>query len=190
MMGALAGGAAGGFAGHQVNHGFLGGVGGAVAGSMLEDAAKNHQKMGKKDKKGKKDKHHKRRGSRSSSSSSSSSSSDSSHGKRRGKVGNFHASSRDVRLEGRAILVAECRDTKSHLHRSTINLNDCLTNTSGQLRWAKGGNFAASSRQIHLADGGMTLVAELGDGRGGWVHNTISLNERITNEDGDLKYVG
>ena len=183
LMGALAGGAAGGFAGHKMNHGIIGTIGGAVAGSMLEDKYKDKKK---KDKKHKKEKHHKRRDS--SSSSSSSSSSDS--GESSSLAGNYSASSRGARLEddGRT-LVAECRDVNGYHCESRIDLNACLTNTNGSLRWARGGNFRPSSRDVRLVDGGRVLEAELGDGRGGWVRNHIRLDERIENSNGRLAMI-
>nr|POE47956.1 cyanovirin-n like [Quercus suber] len=184
LMGALAGGAAGGFAGHKVNHGFLGGIGGAIAGSMLEDAYKKKHKKEKKPKS--------RRGSHSSSSSSDSS--DDEKKRRRHErgaggavmAGNFHASSRNVRLEGHSMLVAEVADVNGHHQWSSIDLNDCFTNENGDLKWARGGNFSATARHIRLENDGSVLVAELGDGRGGWQHNQIYLNERITNDNGRL----
>lgn len=179
VMGALAGGAAGAFAGHRVHHGFLGGVGGAVAGSMLEDAYKKHSKEGKKQK---------RRGSGSSHSSSSSSSDDEKKHHGRMMAGNFCGSSRHVRLDGN-MLVAECEDVNGRHHTSAIDLNDCLTNTNGRLGWARGGNFMASSRHVTLIDGGDVIEAELGDGRGGWRHCKLNLNERITNDNGRLAMV-
>ncbi|EME80814.1 uncharacterized protein MYCFIDRAFT_140484 [Pseudocercospora fijiensis CIRAD86] len=101
-------------------------------------------------------------------------------------AGNFHGSSRNVYLDGRSTLVAECADVNGHHHRTAIDLNDCLTNTNGSLHWARGGNFAASARHIQLFDNGNGLEAELGDGRGGWKHNRINLNERISNDNGRL----
>ncbi|KAK5119202.1 hypothetical protein LTR85_007816 [Meristemomyces frigidus] len=183
LMGALAGGAAGAYGGHKVNHGFIGGIGGAVAGSMLEDAYKNHNKPDKKPKS--------RRGSHSSSSSSDSDDHHHHH-HHHGReapvavAGNFHASSRAVRLEGNCILVAECADTRGHHQTSRLDLNDSFTNSGGRLCWARGGNFAASAKDIRLVDGGKALEAELGDGRGGWTYNKVWLDERITNEDGRL----
>ncbi|KAK0273661.1 hypothetical protein LTR35_012098 [Friedmanniomyces endolithicus] len=176
VLGALAGGAVGAYGGHQVHHSFLGGIGGAVAGSMLEDAYKKHNKPDKKDN---------RRGSHCSHGSSSSDSDDGR--KRRGATmaGNFSASSRGVHLEG-ATLVAECCNSQGHHHDSRLDLNDCFTNSDGRLRWARGGNFAASSRGMQLVNGGRELEAELGDGRGGWTANRVFLDERITNDDGRL----
>ena len=164
-----------------MNHGILGTLGGAVAGSMLEDAYKD-----KKHKKPKKEKKHKK--SRRGSSSSSSSSSDSDSGESpHALAGNFSASSRGVRLEddGRT-LVAECCGVNGHHRESRLDLNACLTNTNGSLRWARGGNFRASARGVWLSDGGRVLEAELGDGRGGWVRDRVRLDERIENSDGRL----
>jgi hypothetical protein len=200
-MGALAGGAAGAFGGHQVGHGFIGGVGGAIGGSMLEDA---YKKKKKKDKYGagaagaaggygKPHKQNKqRRGSGSSSSSSSSSSDSDSSGKkhrRKGEVplGNFRASSRDVHLEHGCVLVAECADVHGHHRSSSLNLNDCLTNKNGRLRWARGGNFATSARHLRLVNDGKRLVAEVADDDGNWNETWVSLNKKITNDNGVLK---
>ncbi|RMY81734.1 hypothetical protein D0862_12259 [Hortaea werneckii] len=191
VMGALAGGAAGAYGGHKMKHGFLGGIGGAVAGSMLEDAYKKKSKKDKKEKKQKFGRH----GSGSSSSSSSSSSSDSSGDEKKkikkaaagaAMAGNFHASSNNMRLEGRCTLVAECKDTNGHHRSSRLDLNNCFTNTNGDLRWARGGNFAQTARHIRLVDDGRAIEAELGDGRGGWKHNVVRLGERITNDNGNL----
>jgi hypothetical protein len=102
-------------------------------------------------------------------------------------AGNFSASSRDIYLEGHCTLVAQCCDTHGHHRHSRLDLNDCFTNQNGHLLWARGGNFAASARHIRLTDNGEALEAELGDGRGGWQHNKVWLNERITNEDGRLE---
>jgi len=201
-MGALAGGAAGGFAGHKMNNGILGTLGGAVAGSMLEDKFKdsNKEKKHKKpkgekhEKKDKEKKHHKksRRGSGSSSSSSSSDSGESSRAPHPvvAMAGNYSASSRGTRLEdeGRT-LVAECRDVDGVHRESRLDLNACLANWDGRLRWARDGNFRASARDVRLVDGGRVLEAELGDGRGGWVRNHVRLDERIENANGRLSMI-
>ena len=185
FMGAMAGGAAGAYGGHKMNHGVIGGIGGAVAGSMMEDAYKKKTKKEKKQ----------RRGSHSSGSSSSSDSDSDDekkrnrhHGHESGSVmaGNFSASSREVRIEGHCMLVAECTDTTGRHQRSALDLNDCFTNSNGRLCWAKGGNFAASAQDLRLVDGGSVLEAELGDGKGGWQRNRVCLNERITNDNGRL----
>lgn len=39
---------------------------------------------------------------------------------------------------------------------------------------------------MRLSGNGRIFEAELGDGRGGWRHNVVNLDERIANEDGRL----
>jgi hypothetical protein len=87
-------------------------------------------------------------------------------------------------------LVADCADVQGQWRYSTLDLNDCFTNSNGHLYWARGGNFAASAREIRIVDGGEYIEAELNDGRGGWVRNRVWLNERITNDNGRLELVG
>lgn len=195
----MAGGVAGAYAGHQVNHGIIGAVGGAVAGSKLED----HYKEKKH-----KDKHHKghfwERRHSSSSSSSSSSSDDEKHkpiapppshhhqshvDQPIVMAGNFSASCDDITLDGDHDLIAFCRGVDGQRKLSSISLNNLLTNTDGQLFWAKGGNFGASSRNVKLIENGRVLEAELGNGRGGWSRMTIRLDEKITNDNGELKFL-
>ena len=105
-------------------------------------------------------------------------------------AGNYSASSRGTRLEdeGRT-LVAECQDVYGQHRESRLDLNACLTNTDGSLRWARNGNFRASARDVRLVDGGRVLEAELGDGRGGWVRNHVRLDERIENANGRLSMI-
>nr|OQO17455.1 hypothetical protein B0A51_14718 [Rachicladosporium sp. CCFEE 5018] len=55
---------------------------------------------------------------------------------------------------------------------SELNLNDCLTNAGGQLRWAKGEDLA------------VYLVAQAGDGVEGWGRNRANLGNVIWNEEG------
>ncbi|RAK74096.1 putative glutamine-serine-proline rich protein [Aspergillus fijiensis CBS 313.89] len=214
FLGAVTGGAAGAFAGHKVNHGFLGAIGGALTGSVAEDAIKNHRKKKEEEEKEalrrqkealkeqkrrekeerkmqrRADRHH-RRHSCSSSSSSSSSSSDDERKHHPGRTfrGNFSGSSREIRLEGYHELVAYCGDVDGRQHRSVIPLNDVLTNSWGEFKWARHGNFAASASNVHLEDGGRVLVADLGDGNGGWKRSWIRLDERISNQNGRLVFL-
>lgn len=176
LMGAMGGAAVGGYGGHKMGHGLLGALGGAAAGSIAEDMLKKQRKEQK----------HKRR--------DSSASSCSDEGKHHGgggmvNAGNFRASSKDVRLEHDHMLVAECADTHGHHQWSSLDLNDCFTNDGGRLKWARGGNFAASSRHFRLIDDGNGLEVECGNGHGGWDHNKIWLPEKITNENGRLQMI-
>jgi len=163
-MGALAGGAAGGYAGHKMNHGFLGALGGAYAGHKLEDAYKDHNKP---------------------PSPNPAPVPVASHG----KIGNFSASVRNVTLDRDYDLIAECTAINGHKKLSSISLNDVLANEDGYFRWASPapGSFGASARNVKLVDGGKFLEAELRTCNGSWRTDRISLNERIENNDGDLR---
>ncbi|GFF56085.1 cyanovirin-N [Aspergillus lentulus] len=188
FMGAVAGGAAGAYAGHQVHHGVLGTIGGAITGSLAEDAIKKHKK--KKEKKEGKWGH----GRRSSSSSSSDSDDGRTHHQQHPPAepsfrGNFSASSMDISLEHDYELTARCRSVSGELHRSSISLNSVLSNHFGSFVWARGGNFGASARNVHLAEGGRVLDAELADGDGHWKRAWAGLDERITNQNGHLVFL-
>lgn len=190
VMGALAGGALGGYGGHKINHGIIGTVGGAIAGSKLEDHFKDEKKDTKKKQK-------KRRGSNSSCSSSSSSSDDEKKARRghqpHALAGNFSASCERITLDGDYDLIASCRTASGHSKLSSISLNDVLANMSGNFVWARGGHFGPTARHVRLVEGGRVLEAELGDGGAtahGWAQRRIRLDEKITNEDGELKFLG
>ncbi|EAL86985.1 hypothetical protein KXX33_000892 [Aspergillus fumigatus] len=191
FMGAVAGGAVGAYAGHQVHHGVLGTIGGAITGSVAEDAIKKHKKKKKKEKKEGKWGHGRR-------SSSSSSSSDSDNGRAHHQQhppaaaslrGNFSASSTEISLEHDYELTARCRSISGEMHRSSISLNSVLSNHFGSFVWARGGNFGASARNVHLAEGGRVLDAELADGNGHWKRAWVRLDERITNQNGHLVFL-
>lgn len=205
-MGALAGGAAGAYGGHQLHHGVVGAVGGAVAGSMLEDHIKDEKKKEKKEEHRYESKGHgwgfMRRNSSNSSSSSSSSDSDDGrkhhhhhhHDQQHGGnevvlAGNFSASCADITLDGDYDLIASCTGVHGDRRLSSVSLNKCLTNDNGVLKWARDGGFGGSSKDVRLVDGGRVLEAMLGDGRGGWRLNRVRLDERITNQDGELKFL-
>ncbi|KAI4728881.1 CNVH-domain-containing protein [Aureobasidium sp. EXF-10728] len=216
MMGALAGGAAGAYGGHKMNHGILGAIGGAFAGSKLEDFGKDHKK--KKDEEKYAQQHqgygapgnYGRPGRRDSNSSSSSSSSDDSkkrykrrsrsNSRNRGyqhqssRRGNFSETSRDISLDYNTMaLKALCRRPDGSEHESYLHLNDILGNRDGRFVWERNGNFTGSVKEgkIWLAEGGRALCAVLGDGRGGWnEHANIELDEKISNESGQLVYLG
>ena len=105
--------------------------------------------------------------------------------------GNFSASSSQISLHphGSPNLTAACANMSGHQVRSQINLNDVLTNNYGTLKWARGGNFAASARNIVLKENGRVLECELRDGNGNWKRSWIRLDEGVENSDGRLQYV-
>ncbi|KAL2849776.1 CVNH domain-containing protein [Aspergillus pseudodeflectus] len=192
VLGAIAGGAAGGYTGHQVHHGVLGTLGGALAGSLAEDAIKKKtsEKKEKKEKKSRFGFH--RRGSSSSSSSSDSEKEDKKPKPApapQQRSGNFSASSNSISLRGNYELVAACRSRSGHQHESRLPLSSVLTNEFGHFKWKRNGNFGASARNARLTEGGRVLEAELADGRGGWRRDWIRLDERISNDDGNLVFL-
>ena len=107
-----------------------------------------------------------------------------------GYAGNFSVTSSNVTLDRDYDLIALCKIRGGKEKLSSIDLNDCLTNQWGQLKWARGGNAFASAKNVRLVDDGRVVEAELGDGRGGWSRSRIVLDERIGNEDGELVFVG
>lgn len=165
-----------------------------MAGSMLEDRFKDKKKKKKHGTFG-------RRNS-SSSSSSSSSSDDEKKKKKHGHqhaayaqpthsqnqmLGNFSASCDTITMDGDYDLIASCATVSGNHKLSSIKLDDCFANIDGRLTWSKNGHFVASSRDIALLENGRVLRAACGDGRNGWIVNHIRLDERITNDNGELK---
>lgn len=104
-------------------------------------------------------------------------------------AGNFSASSTSITLDHDYDLIAACRTVHGDSKLSSISLNSVLTNDHGMFRWAKGGNFGASARNVRLVEGGRVLEAELGTGGGRWSRAWIRLDERITNDNGELRYL-
>ncbi|KAG9594070.1 hypothetical protein KCU97_g5837, partial [Aureobasidium melanogenum] len=108
--------------------------------------------------------------------------------------GNFSETSRDISLDYNTMaLKAFCRRPDGSEHESYLHLNEILGNRDGRFVWERHGNFTGSVQEgkIWLAEGGRALCAVLGDGRGGWnEHASIELDERITNENGQLVYLG
>ena len=179
-MGALAGGAAGAWAGHKVNHGFLGALGGAFAGHKLQDAVHDHNKQKKEEKKQSHSPQPYQHAQQPPPPS---------HSPRQHYAGNFSATSSQVSIDGDYDLIASCRRMDGSQRLTSISLNNCLTNTDGHFRWARGGGFGASARNVRLVDGGRTLEAELRNCGGGWVWDRIALDEKIENKNGDLVMV-
>ena len=159
-----------------MHHGVLGGIGGAVAGSMLQDHFSD-----KKDEK----KHQQQQQQQMQH-----------HGvpippsgHQQNFRGNFSASSTQMSLDRDYDLIASCTDRHGQKRLSSVSLNACLSNEFGKFKWAKGGNFGGSARDVRLVEGGRVLEAELAAGDGSWRRARVQLDEGVGNEDGELKYV-
>ena len=217
LMGALAGGAVGAYGGHKVHHGFLGAVGGAIAGSLAEDALKKKKKEKKNQQRPAGLRRNSSSSSSSSSSSDDDRKKKNkygsvaavgvagagaygvhqyqkqhhdNHGSARPQMrGNFSGSSTSITLDRDYDLIASCTNRHGEHKLTSISLNDCLTNSHGKFAWYRRGNFAASARNVRLVENGRVLEAELNNGGGGWARDHIRLDERISNNDGELIFL-
>jgi hypothetical protein len=163
----------GGYAGHKMNHGIIGTLGGAYAGHKLEDKWKEH--------------HNKPELAAQQPMQPPVQQHQTSHTQ---MLGNFSMSSSRISLDRDYDLIAECTAVNGHQKMSSISLNQVLTNEDGHFKWvSSGGNFGGSARNVQLVDGGKVLEAELCKCDGSWNHDRIYLDEKIGNEDGDLRFV-
>ena len=97
----------------------------------------------------------------------------------------FHYTSRAIRLDGRATLVAECRDRDGAYHPATLDLDRCLGNDDGAFAWG-GVNFSRSARNVTLLF--PLLTAELRDTHGRWRDAEVDVSPRVENVNGALRY--
>jgi hypothetical protein len=161
-----------------MHHGFLGTLAGGYSGHKLEDAYKDHKKQ-----------------SQTSLPAvvpiAQYQPPPSHQGQVPARHGNFSASSRDITLDKDHDLIASCSDIKGRRKLSAISLNTVLTNDDGRFKWMAAGsdpgNFGASARNVKLVENGRVLEAELQRCNGQWRKDTVRLDERIENNDGDLR---
>ncbi|KAL9108396.1 MAG: hypothetical protein Q9227_006857 [Pyrenula ochraceoflavens] len=175
IMGAMAGAAAGGYGGHKFGgHGFLGALAGAFAGHKMEDAFK-HRDEEKKHEQQQQQQVAPAGGNHSQSGNAQ-------------PEGNFHASSYKICLDEDYNLVAKCAALDGRYYWSIFPLNEFIGNNDGRFEWTSegDGDFLASAKHVKLIDDGKGLKAELYGLDGRWHTSKICLNERITNENGEL----
>jgi hypothetical protein len=103
--------------------------------------------------------------------------------------GNFSASAQSITLDRDYDLIASCADVRGQHKLTSLSLNSCLSNQHGHFAWGRGGNFGASSRNVRLIENGRVLEAELGTGDGRWNLDHIRLDERVSNNDGELIFL-
>ncbi|MEH2184468.1 CVNH domain-containing protein [Nostoc sp.] len=107
-------------------------------------------------------------------------------------MGKFTLTSSNITLEG-SVLKAVSKTTAQKDVQTSIDLNDCIANIDGTLTWTKGGNFKATSRNIKVesSSGNTILRAESQKANGSsWVDASLNLDEKITNNEGTLRYDG
>ena len=87
-------------------------------------------------------------------------------------------------------LSAECRNKNDAraFTPTAIDLNDSITNSFGGLLWQDDGGFGGSVRNSRLRDSNNVTVlqCEANDGKGSWKNVAINLDDRITNDNGQL----
>lgn len=104
--------------------------------------------------------------------------------------GNFSSSCHSITLDREYVLIASCRIVHGQYKVSSLSLNSCLSNKDGQFVWSRSGNFAASARNVRLVENGNVLEAELWTASGSWNKTYVRLDERISNNGGDLVFLG
>ncbi|EPS34930.1 hypothetical protein POX_a00102 [Penicillium oxalicum] len=107
----------------------------------------------------------------------------------------FHASATSIHLEDGHILKATLLNGEGDEVEATLDLNDIIGNNNGTFDWG-GVNFADSAENIEFSqdereDGPPIPVvrAHLGNLDGDMVPADINLAERITNDNGELRFV-
>ncbi|KAJ5381938.1 uncharacterized protein N7496_004366 [Penicillium cataractarum] len=107
----------------------------------------------------------------------------------------FHASATNIELEDGHILKATLLNSEGEEVDSELDLNEIIGNNNGSFEWG-GENFQDSAEDIEFSrderDDGEAipvLRASLGNLEGENVSADINLAERITNEDGHLKFI-
>jgi len=159
-----------------MNHGIIGTLGGAYAGHKLEDKYKEH--------------HNKPEPAAQQPIPPPFQQQQQHQPSHTQMLGNFSLSSIKISLDGDYDLIAECTTANGHQKMSSISLNQVLTNEDGHFKWVpSGGNFGDSARNVKLLDGGEVLEAELCRCDGSWNRDRIHLDEKIGNDDGDLRIV-
>ncbi|RPA80435.1 Cyanovirin-N [Ascobolus immersus RN42] len=101
----------------------------------------------------------------------------------------FHASCEAFQLVDGHILKARCKNTRGEWKNSEIDLAHFVGNSDGWFIW-DGKDFHKSARALNL-EGGHYLTADLPKRDGGYRERQgIELNDRISNQDGRLVYIG
>lgn len=95
----------------------------------------------------------------------------------------FSFTSRNIRLDG-TVLRAECLAQNNAWHHSELRLHRLLENSDGSFKWM-GRFFHRTAQDVYL--NGSVLHAHLYSMSGELVAASVDLDERITNDNGQLK---
>ncbi|KAF9344556.1 hypothetical protein BGX26_004231 [Mortierella sp. AD094] len=103
-------------------------------------------------------------------------------------LGNFSSSCKSIKLDDGHTLQAFCRRDDDVWVWSRIDLNECLSNNNGTLKWG-GAGFFEYDQEIRVIDEGKTLMANVSTVDRGRVFAYIALDERIANVNGVLTFI-
>lgn len=105
-------------------------------------------------------------------------------------AGDFSRTCRDVDLHRGSFLTSTCKSVSGRPSQAGIQLNNYIANINGNLRWRRNGNFIASSRHCELdfVSGVTVLLCDTRRANGSWTSSLLTLDERIANLDGALRY--
>ncbi|KAI1649248.1 Cyanovirin-N [Daldinia loculata] len=107
-------------------------------------------------------------------------------------MSNFYASSQDIRVDDGHILRARLRAEDGGEIDSEVDLNQFIGNDNGRFEWG-GVNFSETARDVSFSiEGGDSvpvLRAELQNLDGEWVGADINLGERISNDNGQFRFI-
>jgi hypothetical protein len=109
--------------------------------------------------------------------------------------GNFSGSCKNLRLNATSLsktatLAADCKGKNGSYLNSQVNLNDVITNNHGSLQWGRPGSadFQQSCSGDDLS--GSRLTSSCVESAEVKKSTQIDLNEKITNANGKLMYIG
>jgi hypothetical protein len=111
-----------------------------------------------------------------------------------GGYGNFHLSSRNVRLwsdGNHCFLIADCDTGGGHYQESRIDLDEFIAVRGGQFYWVRRGetgNWSGQAQRWEIITNGSTIACELALPEGGWGKRQLDLAQHISNQGGHLTY--
>ena len=97
----------------------------------------------------------------------------------------FSQSSTDITLDG-SLLKARCMDLSGTYLDASIDLNNCIANIDGELKWQANGDFIETSRIVCIFQ--MYLECDCKTKAGSWQRSSVYLDERIANCNGSLVF--
>ena len=113
-------------------------------------------------------------------------------------IGNFHQSSRNVRLwsdGNHCFLIADCDAGAGAFQESRLDLDRLVAATDGEFRWVdqqrgEPGNFSGQAQRWDIVAHGAAMEADLPQPDGSMQRRRLELAQRIANLRGNLVYVG